>query len=127
MSPDGKVHALGVGWQVTSSPVTAPASVVFIFHVPWDNTNRRIKWTLDLLSADGKPVVLPVAPDKFTPVHMESEIEVGRPAGIKQGSEINAPFAVNVGPMPLPADSRFEWVLRAGDKEWHVAFATRAQ
>jgi hypothetical protein len=125
VSPDGKLHALGIGWQNTSSPVTAPCAVAFVLHVPWDETNRKIKWVLDLFDADGNPVVLQTGPENFTPLHMENELEVGRPPGIKQGSAINVPFAVSFGPMPLRADSTFEWRLKVSGKEWRVSFATR--
>ena len=125
VSPDSKLHALGIGWTQTSSPMTAPSAVAFILHVPWDETNRRLTWTLDLLDADGKPVVLPSEPGKFTVIHMENEIEVGRPPGIKPGSSINVPFAVNITPLPLGANQTFVWVLRVGDREWRASFATR--
>lgn len=124
VAPDGKLHALGIGWQHTTSP-TAPAAVAFILHVPWDQTNRKIKWTLDLVSGDGKPVVLPTGPDTFAPIHMENELEVGRPPGIKPGSAINVPFALGFGPMPLAPGATFEWVLKAGASEWRVPFTTR--
>ena len=127
VSPDGKLHALGIGWTHTGSPLTAPSAVAFILHVPWDETNRKIKWTLDLIDADGKPVVLQSGPETFSSVHMESEIEVGRPPGTKPGASISAPFAVNVTPMPLPPDRSFVWVLRAGDREWRASFSTRPQ
>lgn len=125
VSADGKMHALGIGWQQTSSPLTAPAAVAFILHVPWDETNRKIKWALDLLDGDGKPVVLPTGPGSFTAIHMENEIEVGRPPGVKPGAFINVPFAVNLGPMPLAPDKTFEWVLAVQDKKWRLPFATR--
>ena len=125
-TPDGKLHALGIGWTHTSSPITAPSAVAFILHVPWSETNRKIKWTLDLLDADGKPVVLQTGPESFTNVHMENEIEVGRPPGTKPGSEINVPFAVNITPMPLEPDHTFVWVLKVGDREWRAPFATRS-
>jgi hypothetical protein len=124
-SPDGKLHALGIGWTHTSSPVTAPSAVGFILHVPWGETNRRIKWTLDLLDADGNPVVVQTGPESFSSIHMENEIEVGRPPGTKPGADINVPFAINVTPMPLPPDKTFVWVLKAGDREWRATFATR--
>lgn len=124
---DGKIHALGIGWTQTSSPVSAPSAVGIILHVPWGETNRKIKWTLDLIDADGKPILLQTGPESFAPVHMESELEVGRPAGVKHGSSINVPFAVNVGPMPLKPDGKFEWVLRVEGKEWRTSFATRPQ
>ncbi|MEO9025917.1 MAG: hypothetical protein ABI329_02560 [Candidatus Tumulicola sp.] len=125
VSPDGKMHALGIGWTQTASPMSAPGAVGIILRVPWDETNRKIKWTLDLIDGDGTPVQLPSGPGNSTSLHMENEIEVGRPAGIKPGSSINVPFAVNVGPMPLPANSTFEWVLRVEGREWRTSFATR--
>ena len=45
--------------------------------------------------------------------------------GTKPGAAISAPFAVNMMPMPLPADRTFVWVLKAGDREWRASFATR--
>jgi hypothetical protein len=124
-SPDGKLHALGIGWAQTSSPVTAPSAVAFILHVPWNETNRRVRWTLDLLDADGKAVVVQTGSESFTSVHIENEIEVGRPPGTKPGAAINVPFAVNMSPMPLSPDRTYVWVLRIGEREWRAPFATR--
>jgi hypothetical protein len=126
VSPDNKLHALGIGWTKTSSPITAPSAVAIILHVPWDETNRKLRWTLDLFDADGKPVVLQTEPEKFSGIHIENQIEVGRPPGVKPGSSINVPFAVNIAPLPLPADQTFAWVLRVGDREWRASFATQA-
>jgi len=125
VTPDGKLHALGIGWTHTGSPLTAPSAIAFILHVPWSETNRKIKWTLDLLDADGKPVVLQTGPESATAIHMEQEIEVGRPPGTKPGAAINAPFAMMVSSMPLGPDRTFVWVLRVGDREWRASFATR--
>jgi hypothetical protein len=122
---DGKLNALGAGWSQTSSPLTAPSAVAFILQVPWDETNRRIKWTLDLIDADGRPVQVQAGPESTAAIHIENEIEVGRPAGIKPGSSINVPFAVSVGPMSLEPNSKFEWVLRVESQEWRTTFATR--
>lgn len=124
-SPDGKLHALGIGWTHTSSPMTAPSAVAFILHVPWDETNRRIKWTLDLLDADGNAIVMQTGPDTFSTMHVENEIEVGRPPGTKPGADINVPFAINITPMPLAADKTYVWVLKVGEREWRCAFTTR--
>ena len=125
VSPDGKLHALGAGWTFTSSPVTAPSAVAFILHVPWDETNRKIRWTLDLYDADGRPIVIPTGPDQYQPMHVENEIEVGRPPGVKPGAPINVPFAINITPLQLPPDATFVWVLKVRDQEWRVPFATR--
>jgi len=125
VSPDGKLHALGIGWSHTSSPISAPSAVAFVLHVPWDETNRRIRWMLDLLDADGKPIIFPTGPDQFRPMHVENELEVGRPPGIKPGSSINAPFAVNIPSLQLAPDASYVWVLTVGEKKWRLPFVTR--
>lgn len=124
-SPDGKLHALGIGWTHTSSPMTAPSAVAFILHVPWGETNRKIKWTLDLLDADGNAVVVQTGPERYSSLHMEQEVEVGRPPGTKPGADINVPFAINLTPMPLAPDRTFVWVLAVGDRKWRAPFTTR--
>ena len=97
-----------------------------ILHVPWDETNRKIKWTLDLFDADGQAVVLQSGPGSSgTSIHLENEIEVGRPPGIKPGSAINVPFAVNIGPLTLNPDTMYLWVLKVKDREWRAVFTTR--
>lgn len=125
---EGKLSVLGGGWQTTTSPLTAPAGVALIIQIPWDETNRKHRFKLELLTADGKPVLLPTGPNAFAPILIGQEFEVGRPPGIKQGSPINMPWAVQLGPMPLPPDESFEWKLTIDEKskpEWRVAFATR--
>jgi hypothetical protein len=47
----GKVHALGLGWTMTSSP-TPPMAVVVLFHVPWDQSNVKHNMVLELVDSD---------------------------------------------------------------------------
>ncbi|MGH7727991.1 MAG: DUF6941 family protein [Vulcanimicrobiaceae bacterium] len=124
VTPDGKLHALGLGWGVTPSPMTSPAAIAMIFHVPWDEANRKFGFSLQLLDGDGGPVMLP-GPSGSIAIRFEQQMEVGRPPGIKPGTTLNAPFVVSVGPMPLQADSTFEWVVQVGDVRRSAAFATR--
>ncbi len=37
----GKIHMLGAGWTITSSP-TAPHAVALMIQVPWDRTNQKL-------------------------------------------------------------------------------------
>ncbi len=111
--------------MTAANPLTPPSAVAFILHVPWDEANRRLKWTLDLVDIDDNPITLQMRPDAGPePVHAESEFVVGRPPQIKPGSEIDVPFAFNVGPMPLASDSTFVWVLRVGEQSWRETFTT---
>jgi hypothetical protein len=120
--PAGKVHMLGAGWSVTSSPTQHAVAV--LIKVPWDRSNEQLKLTLDLLDADGRSVQLqtPAGP---TGLHAEGSIEVGRPPGIAPGSMLDASFALNVPPLPLPA-GRYEWRLVVADHEaLSAAFTVR--
>jgi hypothetical protein len=107
----GKVHMLGAGWSVTSSP-TAPAAIAVFTEVPWDRANQKIPLVLKLLDADGQPVMLP-SPAGQVGVQFEAEIEVGRPPGrepwqparSRAGAEPSAAAAA-CWPLPVVAGHR---------------------
>ena len=111
----GKLHMLGAGWSITGTP-TAPQAVAVLVWVPWDRANQKLPLTLQLLDADGKPVDLDNGP-----IRADAELEVGRPPGIAQGSPLNASFALNLGPMPLPP-GRYEWRLEVADTTQRASF-----
>jgi hypothetical protein len=110
--PTGKIHMLGAGWSVTTTP-TSPQAVAVMLKVPWDRTNEQIHVILRLLDGDGHPVLLPT-PQGDQAVRVESDVEVGRPAGAAHGSHMPAAFAVTIAPMPL-APGRYVWQIQAGD------------
>lgn len=121
--PSGKLHMLGAGWSITSSP-TAPQAVAVLIKVPWDRTNQQLTLTLQLLDADGHPVLLP-SPVGQTPVAVGSTLEVGRPPSVPAGSPIDASFALNVQPMPLPP-GRYEWRLDLAGETSSAPFLVRS-
>ena len=43
-----------------------------------------------------------------TRVEFQGRFEAGRPAGLAPGSELDAPFAVNIAGLPL-SPGRYEW------------------
>lgn len=120
--PAGKLHMLGAGWSSTSSP-TAPQAVAVLIKVPWDRANQSLPLRLQLLNADGQPVLLP-SPVGQTPILVERTFEVGRPPGIPAGSPIDASFALNVQPMPLEP-GRYEWRLELSDDAFSEFFLVR--
>lgn len=82
------------------------------------------KLLLELLDADGNAV----APDGDNPVRIESEIEVGRPVGVKPGTSLPIPFAINFGPIPLAPGGQYVWQLSIdgyADDDWRMTFSTR--
>jgi hypothetical protein len=119
--PTGKVHMLGAGWSVTTSPTTH--AVVVLAKVPWDRANQRLPLVLDLVDADGDPVRLST-PDGPVGVQAEGVIEVGRPPGIEPGAALDAAFALNVPRLFLPV-GRYTWRLSLAEHRQSVSFAVR--
>jgi hypothetical protein len=120
---NGKLYINGGGWTITG-PQPIPSAIALLVHVPWDQTNTKHKLVLELLDSDGSPVM----PDGENPVKVGSEIEVGRPVGVKPGTPLAVPFAMNFGPIPLAAGSQYVWILSIdghSDEDWRLTFTTR--
>lgn len=121
----GKLYILGGGWSITV-PGT-PSAVAMKFEVPWDRANQRHKIELELVTADGEPVL--VGPEgEQVPLRIEGTLEVGRPVGLKPGTPIDAAMAINLGPLPLEPDRRYQWRLKIDgheDEDWTLGFTTR--
>jgi hypothetical protein len=119
---EGKLYILGGGWSIIG-PEPTPMAIAVKIEVPWDQTNRRHTWQFVLLDSDGRPVT-----SEEQPIEIGGEFEVGRPAGIKPGTPIDLPLAINLGPLPLPPDGRYVWRLSIdgrSDGDWSLAFSTR--
>lgn len=124
---DGKLYLLGGGWNITG-PQPTQSAIAMLFEVPWDRANERHHVRLDLLDADGQPVPMPNPVGEAAPLVIEADFEVGRPPGLKRGTPLSLPLAVNLPPLPLPPDGRFEWRLTINGEaheDWRAAFSTR--
>ena len=122
---DSKLDLIGAGWCVTGpGPVTFGVGI--LFHIGWDDANQKHHFILDLLDADGAPVL---DPDSDQPVlHFEGDFEAGRPAGVKAGLTQNGPIALNLIGANLPTGCSFQLRLVVdGDENdaTSVAFVTR--
>jgi hypothetical protein len=125
-SPDGKIHALGLGWTVTSTPLPPQAVVVFI-KVPWDQANELHHAVLTMIDEDGRPV-LPQGADGGQ-VEIHADFETGRPAGVPRGMPLDVAlsFAIAAG-MPL-APGGYVWRLEIdgeAQETWRAPFHVRA-
>ncbi len=121
---EGKLNILGGGWNITTGGV--PSALAILLEIPWDRTNERHQFRIELVDADGNAVI-GMGPDGEGPIVLAGGLEVGRPPGIKRGTPIPVPLAINMGPHPLEADTRYEWRLSindASDENWRVAFST---
>jgi hypothetical protein len=122
----GKLFISGGGWSVTSTP-TPPSAIALLLQVPWGEANRKVKFSLRLLDADGNIVLQPGPTGSLAPLLAEGDIEVGRPPGLPEGSMLDAPFALNMPPLLLQPNQRFVWELKLNDtteEDWQLTFRT---
>ncbi len=90
---DGKLYVLGGGWTHTFTPnMPMQLGLGVVIAVPWNRTNERHVVEAVLVTADGQQVEI-----DGNPVIAGGELEVGRPPGIRAGSQLNTalPFSFN--------------------------------
>ena len=124
---EGKLYILGGGWSVTG-PQPVPMAIALKVDVPWDQANSRHQWRLELVDADGQPVQLGEEGQQ-TPVEIEQEFEIGRPAGVKPGTALDFVVAINIQPLPLEAGRQYAWRLSIDGEsqdDWRLPFSTRS-
>jgi len=127
---DGKLNVLGGGWQFLGTPLS-PFAVAIIVAVPWNETNRRHKIIMELRDSDGNQIKISPNSDgtDAQPLAMSAEFEIGRPPGVKPGTQFNIPLAFSVGPLPLRA-GRYVWTCKLDDlserEDWQLAFDVRS-
>lgn len=125
---EGKLNIIGAGWTVIG-PAPAPFAIAILFEVPWDRANEQHDFRLELVDSDGDAVLMPT-PDGEQPLVIEGQFEVGRPPGVKRGTPLPFPLALNMGPHPLAPGGRYEWRLTVdeeSDEDWRLAFSTRPE
>ncbi len=124
---DGKLTIVGGGWSLTG-PEPVPFGIAILIRVPWDRANQKHVMRLELLDADGLQVELETEEGVHPVVFFDDvEFEVGRPAGLKPGTALDFPVAVNSGPLPLES-GLYEWRLTIdgeADDDWRLPFTVR--
>jgi hypothetical protein len=126
---DGKLTVVGGGWSLTG-PEPVPFGIAILVRVPWDQANAVHTMRLELLDADGQAVPMETD-DGEAPVVFFDDVafEVGRPAGIKPGTALDFPVAINSSPLPLEP-GLYEWRLSIDgqvDDDWRLPFTVRAE
>jgi hypothetical protein len=126
---NGKLTIVGGGWTVTG-PDPQPFAIALKLELPWYEALDRHTVRLELLDADGQPILAP-SPEGETAVRVEARLDPQQqemPQDVKAGTPIDIALAFNFPPLPLPPGSRFEWRLTIdGERreEWFLAFGTR--
>ena len=93
-----------------TGPDPVPSAVALKIYVDWHEAEIPHHWELFLEDADGQPVMVET-PDGAQPVEVRGDFTVAHPPGIPEGSPIDVALAVNLGPIPLAAGTRFAWRL----------------
>jgi hypothetical protein len=128
---DGKLTIVGGGWSQTG-PEPGSFGIGLLIQVPWDQANARHTFSVELLDADGSPVAFDTEDEEEEgeqPVAFGGEFEVGRPPGLKPGTPLDFPVAVNSSPLPLDP-GRYEWRLNIDDEsraDWTLPFTVRSE
>lgn len=128
---DGKLTIVGGGWSQTG-PEPAPFGIGLLIQVPWDQANTPHQFKVELLDADGAAVSFDEDdPDNESDQSVEfgGEFEVGCPPGLKPGTPLDFPVAVNSVPLPLEP-GRYEWRLTIDEQsrqDWTLPFTVRAE
>ncbi len=105
----GKAHALGLGWNIASTP-TPPMALLLLIEVGWNEANERHRISAELHDEDGSPVLVPGDGGVHVPIRFEGDYEVGRPPGSVPGMPLGIPIVINVGPgIPLQSGKRYRW------------------
>jgi len=101
----GKLYILGGGWSFLHRPdVPTSMALAIKVAVPWNETNKAHTLRAQLLTDDGEPVDA-----DGEAIEATGNFEVGRPPGVKPGSDLDAPFVVP-----------FQLALPAGGYVWEL-------
>jgi hypothetical protein len=126
---ENKLTIVGGGWTVTG-PAPQPFAIAIKLEIPWHTALDQHTIRLELLDADGQPVLGPTL-QGVQPIVVEGELTPepdSIPADVKPGTPIDLSFAFNFQPMPLAPGQRYEWRLTIDGKaheDWSLAFNTR--
>ena len=82
-----KLFLLGGGWDqvaVRKLPITHRMAIAVSFHVPWNETNQKHSFEIEITDSDGGEVG-----------KVAGQFEVGRPTGIPKGSSQRSQLALD--------------------------------
>jgi len=82
--------------------------------VPWSRANERIHVEAVLITDQGEPVTQEAEGGEDQPVFAGGDIELGRPAGLRHGTPLDAVFALNFDGLDLGRGG-YVWELRVGN------------
>lgn len=123
----GLLSVLNAGWtQIGPDP--SPFAIAGIIELPWTAAGVPQTVRIELLDDQGKPVMLEGPEGDSQPVLYAEQFDVAPQPGIKRGTPLARPIAVNFGPLPLTPGCRYEWRAEVNGEtkeDWRLGFSTR--
>jgi len=108
---NGKLFIHGGGWDLigaAASPTIHPTmALALVFQVEHSEALSDIPITVDLVDDDEQPVG----------VHADGTLNVGHPAGMKPGSALFVPYAIQLPPLQLNAPMTYRFKVQSGERE----------
>jgi hypothetical protein len=116
---NGKLYTMGAGWSNVLAAQPLSFTVAVRIAVPWTAANKQHHILLGLETEDGTLVMSEDQPEEQ--VRIEGDFEVGRPPGLKPGTDLVNVLAVPFSNLDLAAGG-YAVVLRIDGTE--IARAT---
>ena len=88
-------------------------ALAVVVAVPWGDANRRHALSVALKDEDGQAITQP-GPEGSAEVRNDGQFEIGRPPGIKAGSDLNAVMVFKFAGLVLEPGG-YVWELTVGD------------
>ena len=108
----GKLYILGGGWTMLAKvQPRARMSLAVKLSVPWSRANERIHVEAVLITDQGRDVELA----EGQPVRAEGDLELGRPAGLRHGTPLDATFVMDFEGLDLEIGG-YVWELKVNDQ-----------
>ncbi len=102
----GKLYVMGGGWSriVPNQPISMALAIKL--SVPWNQTNRPHDVVVRLVNADHDTIQNEEGQD----IGIAGKVELGRPPGVRPGSDLDAPLALRFQGLPLEPGT-YVWEL----------------
>jgi hypothetical protein len=108
----GKLYILGGGWTMLAKvQPRARMSLAVKLSVPWSRANERIHVEAVLITDQG----VEVTHGEDQPVRADGNLELGRPAGLRAGTPLDATFVMDFEGLDLDVGG-YVWELKVNDE-----------
>lgn len=108
----GKLYMMGGGWSRNYTPnQPSNMSLAIKIAVPWNEANQPYSLTVRLVDENHEPVQ---NPNDGENIGLEGKVEVGRPPGLKPGSNLDLALAVRFDGLIL-GPGTYVWELLIGN------------